>query len=128
MEPNKIVVHYQDGTVKKGKTSDFFPTKKNFHLELLDGNIIVVDTEQLKAIFFVKDYTGNKEHVENYSYPVPGGGRKIRVDFCDGETIIGYTQGYSPDRTGFFIMPADKQSNNQRMFILKSATKKVEFI
>ncbi len=128
MEPNKVVVRFKDGTLKKGKTNDFFPTKSSFHLELLSGEIININIEDLKAIFFVKDFSGDKDRLDIYDDPVPGGGRKIRVAFLDGETIIGYTHGYSPDRTGFFIIPADKEGNNQRLFVIKSATREVEFL
>jgi hypothetical protein len=57
-----------------------------------------------------------------------GGGRKIQVRFLDGETIVGYTMGYSPDRTGFFLVPADSKGNNERIFVVKSATEKVEMM
>jgi hypothetical protein len=50
------------------------------------------------------------------------------VKFSDGESIIGYTLGYSPDRQGFFMTPADVKSNNQRIFVVKSASEKIEFI
>jgi hypothetical protein len=50
------------------------------------------------------------------------------VKFSDGESIIGYTLGYSPDRQGFFMTPADSKSNNQRIFVVKSASEKIEFI
>lgn len=128
MEQNKVVVRFKDGNIMKGKTADFFPTKKNFHLELLNGEIVVIDVEHLKAIFFVRDHIGDKDRKDIYIDMIPGGGRKIQVRFFDGETIIGYTQGYSPDRMGFFILPADKGSNNQRIFVLTSATEKVEFL
>ena len=128
METNKVVVRFKDGSLKKGKTADFFPTKKNFHLKLLTGEIIVVDVDNLKAIFFVKDFTGNKDYDETYNEVIPGGGRKINVKFFDGEIIIGYTLGYSPERMGFFMIPADTGSNNSRIFVITSATEKVEFI
>jgi hypothetical protein len=82
----------------------------------------------LKAIFFVKNYDGAKDHKKAYNDKVPGGGRKIQVKFLDGETIVGYTTGYSPDRPGFYIVPADLQGNNERIFVVKTATEKVEML
>ncbi len=128
MEPNKVVVRFKDGNVKKGRTSDFFPTKKNFHLQLLTGEVISINTDELKAVFFVKDLTGDNSYNYTYNCVIPGGGRKIQVRFSDGEVIIGYTQGYSPDRHGFFIFPADKDGNNQRIFVISSSAEKIEFI
>ena len=37
---------------------------------------------------------------------------KIRVDFLDGEVMYGMTNGYSPNRKGFFISP--RKENQQR--------------
>lgn len=128
METNKLVVRFKDGSIMKGKTRDFFPNKTSFHLETLNGETKTIDVEQLKAFFWVKDFDGNKNYDEDYNEEIAGTGRKIIVKFSDGESIIGYTLGYSPDRQGFFMTPADSKSNNQRIFVVKSASEKIEFI
>ncbi len=128
MEPNKIVVKFKDNTVAKGKTSDFFPNKTQFHLEEMNGEIVEISIEDLKAVFFVKDFKGNKNHDDNYNDEIAAGGRKIKVRFFDGETVVGYTLGYSPDRQGFYLSPADLQGNNERIFVVKSATEKIELL
>ena len=128
METNKVVVRFKDGSIMKGKTNDFFPNKTSFHLETLNGETQQIEVEQLKAFFLVKDFEGNKTYDEDYKDEISGTGRKIMVTFSDGESIIGYTLGYSPDRQGFFMTPADLKSNNQRIFVVKSAREKVEFI
>ena len=128
METNKVVVRFKDGSIMKGKTRDFFPNKASFHLETLNGDTKTIDVEQLKASFWVKDFDGNKNYDEDYNEEIAGTGRKIIVKFSDGESIIGYTLGYSPDRQGFFMTPADSKSNNQRIFVVKSASEKIEFI
>jgi hypothetical protein len=125
---NKVVLQFKDKTIKKGSTGDFLPNKKNFHLELPDSEIVEITMEDLKAVFFVKDHLGNSGYKEQYIESIPGGGRKIKVQFSDGETLIGYSQGYAPNRPGFFLTPADTKGNNERIFILKSATENVEFI
>lgn len=128
MIKNKVVVRFRDGSLLKGTTSDFFPNKNNFHLESESGDISAVSVDQLKAIFFVKDFTGNKEHVETYADALSGCGRKMKVTFSDGEIIVGYTLGYSADRQGFYLTPAETKSNNERIFIFKSATDNIEFL
>lgn len=128
METNKVVVRFKDGSVSKGKTSDFFPNKTKFHLQTANGEIVQVSIEDLKAVFFVKDLDGNKDHKYNYIDNVAGGGRKIKVVFSDGEAVLGYTLGYSPDRLGFYVTPADLQGNNDRIFVVKSATREIEFL
>ena len=128
MEPNKVVAKFKDNTLAKGKTNDFFPNKTQFHLEDMNGNIVEISIEDLKAVFFVKDFKGNKDHEDNYNDEIAAGGRKMKVRFFDGETVVGYTLGYSPDRQGFYMTPADLHGNNERIFVVKSATEKVEFL
>ena len=128
METNKVVARFKDGSLMKGKTSDFFPNKTSFHLETLSGETQQIEVEQLKAFFLVKDFHGNTNYKEEYNDEVSGTGRKIRVNFTDGETITGYTLGYSPDRQGFYMTPADLKSNNVRIFVVKSASEKIEFV
>ena len=128
MQPNKAVVKFKDGAVAKGRTSDFFPNKAKFHLEDASGRIAEISVEDLKAVFFVKDFDGDSARKDNYADEITGGGRKIKVDFADGETVTGCTLAYSPDRQGFFMTPADLQGNNERIFVVKSATEKVTFL
>jgi hypothetical protein len=67
MVQNKVVVKFKDDSMLKGKTSDFFPNKTQFHLEQLNGEIMEISIEDLKAVFFVKDFDGNKTHQDNYT-------------------------------------------------------------
>jgi small nuclear ribonucleoprotein (snRNP)-like protein len=131
---NKIVVRYQDGRVVKGTTGDFLPTKPAFHLTPVDAppdaRPLDVQVAEVKAIFFVKDFAGNpaRKNVQEFSAGKPVVGRKIRVAFQDGEILVGTTQGYDPSRPGFFVIPADAHSNNERCFVVTRATKSVSFI
>ncbi len=128
MAQNKVVVKYQDGTLKKGETRDFQPNKETFHLNQLNDEILTIVMDKLKAVFFVKDFTGNKDYNEIYDDVVAGGGRKVQVKFFDGEVMIGYAQVFMPKRSGFFIIPADKKSNNERVYIVNSATESIRFV
>lgn len=128
MQQNKVVIQLKNGTVRKGITNDFLPNKARFHFTCTDGSTEAVDVDTLKALFFVKDIEGNKDYKETYNDIIQGGGRKIRVEFADGEVIVGFVLGYSPDRPGFIMSPADCNGNNNRIFVVKSATRNVEFI
>jgi hypothetical protein len=125
---NKVVVRFKDGVIMKGQTSDFFPNKREFHLEVQSGEIVTINTNELKAVFFVKDLEGDKNRKDMYDDIIAGGGKKIEVQFADGEVIVGFSQAYSPDRIGFFFIPADKKGNNDRIFVVTSATKKITFL
>ncbi len=128
-ETNRVVARYLDGTMVKGTTEDFFPNRPTFHLAAL-GNprSQEIRCAQLKAVFFVKDFHGDaaREDVPGYGPGTgPTLGKKIAVQFKDGEIICGYTLSYSTDRSGFFLLPADEGGNNLRVYVLKHATKKV---
>jgi len=134
MIQNKIVVRYQDGRLRKGITNDFSPNKDLFHLESADalpgGKSLELHTTELKAVFFVRDFAGNPRYTDNKEFdPIKSLlGRKIKVVFKDGELMVGTTHGYQKDRPGFFIVPADNQSNIERCFVVASATRQVSFI
>ena len=125
---NKIVIHTKQGGVVKGNTGDFRPNREKFHVTLENGEVAAMSLEKLKAVFFVKDLTGDPGRKDEYEDAVPGGGRKVQVRFQDGETIVGFTTAYSAERQGWFLVPAADGGNNLRIFIVNTAVADVEFI
>lgn len=132
---NRVVARYLDGRTIKGTTADFLPTRSTFHV--IPGgqsgtSIQVVDVRMadLKAVFFVKDLTGDAAYNEGKAFAsdARAAGRKVQVEFNDGEIIVGTTQGYQPDRPGFFVVPVDPKSNNDRCFVVMAAVKDVKFL
>ena len=132
MVQTTVVLRYQDGRILKGFTPDFSPEKAIFHFTRTAAatKAIEVRLDELKAIFFVKDPTGNPHYDETKDFDPskPVIGRKIRVIFKDGETLMGTTHGYQYNRTGFFLVPADPLSNNERCFVVLAATQNVSFV
>ena len=133
---NKIVVRYRDGRTLKGHTADFLPTRPSFHMVPLETasaagkGTVEVRFAELKAVFFVRDFTGNSAYQETKAF-APGqrsAGRRIRVEFADGEVLVGTTMGYQANRPGFFLVPADAKSNNERCYVVSTAVRKVEFV
>ena len=134
MEPSKIVVRYKTGKILKGYTQNFFPNKPMFHLNPLgatgSGHLVEVMVEELKAIFYVRDFTGNAKHVDKKQL-APGErpqGRLMEVACLDGEVIVGTTTGYDPKRSGFFLFPIDPSANNARVFMVINAVKAARFL
>ncbi len=131
---NRVAVHYADGRVLKGTTADFFPAKESFHLTIADMTIgtapIEVRMKELKALFFVKSLIGDPDYDERKEFDAshPPVGRAIRVVFLDSEVLVGTTTGYQPGRPGFFLVPADPESNNERCYVVSAATREVRFI
>ncbi len=134
MIQNKIVVRYPDGRLEKGTTADFFPNKDLFHLAPLGAQPgskpLEIRFSDLKAVFFVRDFTGNRDYNDRKDFEPgkPVTGRKIKVVFKDGELMVGTTQGYQPNRPGFFVIPADEKSNVERCFVVTASTKEVAFL
>jgi hypothetical protein len=48
--------------------------------------------------------------------------------FNDGEMLLGTTTGYQPGRPGFFVVPADADSNSERCYVISAATQSVSFL
>lgn len=131
---NKVVVRFADGRIVKGTTADFVPTKNVFHVNVMSETAAAKPMEiqmgELKALFFVKDFQGDSQHVDSNEFDPsrPPAGRKIRVEFKDGELLLGTTTGYQPGRPGFFLIPADAGSNMERCYVVTAATKSVSFV
>ena len=131
MEPTKVVVKYTNGTVIKGFTQNFSPNRDWFYLTPVDkssGGTIQVFVKRLKAIFIVRDFIGDPKYDEPKKYVVGDkpSGVKLEVTFTDGEVMVGSALlGYDPKRRGNFIIPADPDSNNIRVFVVSSAVKSV---
>ena len=123
-----MIARFKDGSLIKGKIHDFFINNSKFRFETTKGERRKISVEELKAIFWVKDFQGNKNHRDKFNFDLDIGGRRIRVRFFDGELIIGHTIGYSPNKPGFFMVPLDTESNNKGVFVIKSATEIIEFL
>jgi hypothetical protein len=129
---NKVVVRFRDGRMIKGFTHDFNPNREIFHVNEAqdEGRVVEVSTSLLKAVFFVKTFEGNKNHRGTDDFTVESlknvPGMKVKITFSDGEVMYGSTHGYAPERKGFFIFPADKESNNDRVFVIVASTDTVE--
>ncbi|MFA4948872.1 MAG: hypothetical protein WC674_10260 [Candidatus Krumholzibacteriia bacterium] len=130
---NRVVVRFNDGRIFKGYTHDFLPEKDLFHL-IEDtaseaGGVHEVEVSNLKAIFFVKTFNGNKEYNEKKSFKEIDAatlhGIKIKVTFKDGEVLCGLSLGYNKTKKGFFIIPIDPLSNNDRIYIVAASTAQV---
>jgi hypothetical protein len=131
---NKVVARFADGRVVKGTTADFFPAKDLFHVSVgtapAGTKPVEIHTKDLKALFFVKDFAGEPQHVERNEFDPsrPPAGRRIRVVFKDGEVLVGTTTGYQPGRPGFFLVPADASSNNERCYVVAASTREISFV
>ncbi len=138
-EGEKIVARFRDGRLLKGFV-------RNFNIE--SDTIILSDrktnkecrvpVEELKALFFVKNFEGSSEYVERKVFGIRKNlGRKVFVKFVDKESLVGFIEGVIPwdkgyslsklgnQAKGFFLTPVDGDSNNERVFVVGSAIENV---
>jgi hypothetical protein len=131
-QANKTVVAFLDGRREKGYIYNFSALKGFFTLFPKDGvpgqEGTIVDMTDLKAVFFVHDFVGNREYQDIPGTEKPRHGRNIEVIFRDGEKLKGRTEAYNPEKLGFFMFPADPKSNNIRIFVVSKNAVKVRFI
>jgi hypothetical protein len=122
----KIVVHTKRGQIYKGVTQDFVPQRGAFHFLPNEGGGVpmTLEVEDLKALFWVKDYLGNRNFMARRRFDEDRPGRRAVVAFQDGEEIWGTLEG-SEEGSGFFLIPADRDDNNIRIFVVRSALKEL---
>lgn len=129
MLKKKAVVKYQNGEIIKGWVEDFRPARDFFILfpliEYSEEERIEIDFSSLKAVFFVKDFSGDKNYKKvrtfNLDFKITPSQRKLIVNFIDGEHLYGTSHSYGRYKIGFFVYPVDPKDNSERIFVTHSA-------
>ncbi|MEX2216648.1 MAG: hypothetical protein WD768_21220 [Phycisphaeraceae bacterium] len=127
----KIIARYNDGRLLKGTTDNFSPEMPSFHLMPADesqAKAVSVQIQDLKAVFVVHDFAGKPDYRESKEF-VDGRnamGTRLQIQFRDGETMLGHSMNFDLSNQGFFIFPADPESNNQRIYVVSQAVKEVK--
>ena len=130
----QVIARYQNGQVVKGFTEDFSPAKGTFHLLAPDSSPgtrpLAIHLLELKGVFFVRHLDGHPAHMKRNAFDPTNltEGRRIRVVFRDGEVLQGHTRNYHAERRGFYLLPADQRSNNERCFVLRAATREITLL
>lgn len=128
--PNRVVIACLDGRRLHGHVYNFSMAKDNFWLfpeeDSAEHEGTEVLLEDLKAVFFVKDFAGDPDRHDLLQTKPRGHGRPLEVTFQDGERIAGTSEAYNPARTGFFLFPFDKAGNNIRIFVVNKNVRQVK--
>jgi hypothetical protein len=129
---NKVVVAFLDKRRQRGYTYDFSPMRDSFNIlppeNPLQGKGERLELKNLKAVFFVRDFVGDKNIQDRPDLDSLPHGRKLEVLFADGEKLLGKTEGYNPQKIGFFVLPADPKSNNLRIFVIIKNASYIKFL
>jgi hypothetical protein len=94
------------------------------------GVPIRVNLDDMKAMFWVKDYLGNRDFVARRDFDPgrPSEGRRAILTFGDGETIWGSVIEDDPSSFGFFFVPSDERDNNLKIFVVRKGLKELRFV
>jgi hypothetical protein len=122
----KIVARSRHGERFKGYLMDGRSLSRGvLRMKNLEGRDMPLDLEQLKGVFFVRDYEGNREYLENKALTSDPArkGLRVRIRFEDNETMEGVVENSVEllQAAGFFFWPADPKANNELVFVVKSA-------
>jgi hypothetical protein len=84
---------------------------------------------EMKALFWVRDYLGNRDFVARRSFEeADAQQQRAIVTFSDGEEIWGTVGEGTDNERGFFLTPADRRDNNVRIFVVRSALKEMRLV
>ncbi|MBI3812470.1 MAG: hypothetical protein HY283_09750 [Nitrospirae bacterium] len=140
LSEDRAVLHLRAGKLLKGLLSGFTPTADTVRLQFETEPAkaaIEVKVSDLKAIYYVRSLSGNKQYKKKrYFGSIETKGKRIMVRFKDGEILCGFIEGElpwkdgfltlsDPDLKGFFIFPADPESNNTKVFVVTTAVEDV---
>ncbi|MDH5202986.1 MAG: hypothetical protein OEZ31_02100 [Nitrospirota bacterium] len=132
-----VVVRLNSGKLLKGYVRDFSVHSNVVVLEEFESRQeLRIPIIEVKAIFFVRTFEGDKSYREKKSYGLRQNlGRKVYIKFRDGEAMMGFIEGKIPWEKGFFIsnpdnkvkgfylIPTDSGSNNIKVFVVGSSIK-----
>jgi hypothetical protein len=138
----KTVTRLMDGSLLKGYLKDFSPKAEEILVqEEPGGSARSVKIKDVKAVFFVKSFEGDEDHRERKSYSMTRTkGQRVFVKFRDGESLLGFLEGATPwdkgfflsrrdnSLKGFFLLPADEDANNDRVFVVSSSVDDVTVV
>jgi hypothetical protein len=127
----------------KGYLKDFSPGVAEVMLEEAGTGVVhLLKIDDMKAVFFVKSFEGDYDYREKKSYGMrkPTGNRAF-VKFKDGECLMGFLEGKLPwekgfflsrkgsdGMKGFFLLPADEDANNVKVFVISSSVDDVTVV
>lgn len=125
MELRKVILRYTDGRILPAYAPIFEEGQDPVPIVDLEGLPLWVPLEDLKALFFVRTFSGNPDYdapKTPASVPCPSGGRVVRLEFRDGEHILGdLAQAVADGDRGFFVTVLDPDDNNLLIYVNPAA-------
>lgn len=135
----KVVARFRNGKLAKGYVRDLSVDSDSIALQdqqTRQEERIPID--DLKAVYFVRTFKGTSDHVERKAFGIRKiSGRKVYIKFSDTESLVGFIEGEVPwdkgfslaklgkKAKGFFLIPTDGDSNNERVFVVGSSIRQI---
>ena len=131
----RVVARFIDGRVLKGYVRKFSTESDIVDIsEAGSGKEHRISTVDLKALFFIKSFEGDSAYRERKAFGIRAHkGHKVYIKFNDQESLMGFIEGAVPwdkgffvsdeghKTKGFFMLPADHDSNNEKVFVVASS-------
>ncbi len=127
----KVIVRTRDGEVIPGFANQD-RISKTLKIITQQGKEQKFSIDKLKAVFFVKDFQGNPEYdeIKFLNKQSVSSMVWVRVEFFDGEVLEGKIPNNMEliSSPGFYLSPSDRDTNNKRVYVIKSALKDFTFL
>jgi hypothetical protein len=123
MELKKVVLRYLDGRVVPAYAPLFEEGADPIPSTDLGGAPLLVPLAELKAVFFVRTFSGNPSYDPPQFSGALGsdGGRPLVLTFQDGERILGEIRDVAHTDRGFFLTVLDPEDNNLLVYVNPAA-------
>ncbi len=124
----KLVAKYLDGRLRKGYSDDFLLLREIFHMTEGSGRGKgeEIRLSDLKAVFFVEDFSGDPGYRENKTARRPAYHHRVSIRFRDGEELVGYTDDDLDRAEVIRLVPVDPMTNNTLIYVMKRNTVSVQ--
>ena len=127
----KVIVRKMDRDSVHGYVTAAFISEGRLELMNTAGNVVTLDLHDIKGVYFVREF-GDTEMLTRKTFTSRPRmeGLWVRLRFRDNEVI----EGMMPNdlllegSEGFSIIPADTQSNTQRIFVPRTALSEMTVI
>lgn len=120
VELRKVVLRYLEGRVVRAYAPLFEEGSDPVPAADISGVPLFVPLSQLKAVFFVRTFTGNPDYDTRQAadpIPIKGSGRPVLIQFADGERVLGEVHETSDLTKGFYLTVLDPEDNNLLAYV-----------
>ncbi len=138
-ESQKVILRLVNGKMLKGFIRDLKLDGDHLYIEDETSHQFKVRTKELKAIFYVRRFEGDRTYQEKKTFSgTRPNSKRIFIHFKDGESMMGFIEGDIPWERGYFlesmkekaftVIPVDEESNNIKILVFTSAVKDVALV